>query len=115
MADKKKAKPAEVARPAEESKPAESAKPAEKAKADAKAKPAPKKKGGFFAAIKRFFDRIVKYLRDTRAELKKVVWPTRKETINNTAVVLVVVAISAVFMLILDLGFGGIINLLIGA
>ena len=73
------------------------------------------KKPGLWATIKGFFGRIGKYLKDTRSELKKVVWPSRKETINNTCVVLVVVAVSAVFMLVLDLGFGGIIHLLIGA
>ena len=73
------------------------------------------KKPGLWANIKGFFGRIGKYLKDTRSELKKVVWPSRKETINNTCVVLVVVAVSAVFMLLLDLGFGGIIHLLIGA
>ena len=78
-------------------------------KADAKKKP------GLWARIKGVFGRFGKYLKDTRSELKKVVWPSRKETINNTCVVLVVVAVSAVFMLVLDLGFGGIIHLLIGA
>ena len=73
------------------------------------------KKPGIGARIKGFFGRIGKYLKDTRSELKKVVWPSRKETTNNTIVVLVVVAVSAVFMLVLDLGFGGIIHLLIGA
>ncbi len=73
------------------------------------------KKPGIWAHIKGFFAGIGKYLKDTRSELKKVVWPSRKETVNNTCVVLVVVAVSAVFMLALDLGFGGIIHLLIGA
>ena len=73
------------------------------------------KKPGIGARIKGFFAGIGKYLKDTRSELKKVVWPSRKETVNNTCVVLVVVAVSAVFMLVLDLGFGGIIHLLIGA
>ena len=81
-------------------------------------KPAEKnaaKKPGFGARVKGFFGRIGKYFKDTRSELKKVAWPSRKETINNTVVVIAVVAVSAVFMLVLDLGFGGIIHLLIGA
>ena len=86
-----------------------------KAKADAKpAKKGEAKKGGFLAGIKRFFARIGKYLKDTRSELKKVVWPSPKEIRNNTVVVVAVVAIAAVFMVVLDLAFGGVIHLLIG-
>jgi preprotein translocase subunit SecE len=35
-------------------------------------------------------DGVRAYLRDTRIELRKVVWPTREETINLSTVVLVV-------------------------
>lgn len=73
------------------------------------------KKPGFMDRVKGFFGGIAKYLKDTRSELKKVVWPSKKETQNNTIVVIAVVAISAVFMLLLDMGFGGIVHLLIGA
>ena len=34
------------------------------------------------------------YLREVRAELKKVAWPTRKEVINSTIVVLIAVGVS---------------------
>jgi preprotein translocase subunit SecE len=58
-------------------------------------------------AVKRFFGRIAKFFRDTKSELKKVVWPSKKDTQNNTIVVLVVVAIAAVGMIALDALFGG--------
>jgi preprotein translocase subunit SecE len=41
---------------------------------------------------------IVKGLRDTRSELRKVTWPTRQETTNLT---LVVIALSVVLGLLL--------------
>ena len=41
------------------------------------------------------------YLREVRAELKKVAWPSRKEIINSTIVVLIAV----VFMTTLIFGF----------
>jgi preprotein translocase subunit SecE len=41
------------------------------------------------------------YLREVRAELKKVAWPNRKEVINSTVVVLIAV----VFMATLIFGF----------
>ena len=49
-----------------------------------------KKSKGFFAGVKRFFGRIGKFFRDTVSEMKKVVWPSKKQIINNTVVVAVV-------------------------
>jgi len=43
------------------------------------------------------------FLKDTRAELKKVVWPTKKQIINNTIWVLSLVLIVAVVVLLIDL------------
>ena len=73
------------------------------------------KKPGFFAKVKGFFTRIGKYFRDTRSELKKVVWPSKADVKTNTIVVLVTVAIAAVVMIALDAVFGGILGLIIGA
>ena len=42
-----------------------------------------------------FFKRIAKWFREMKSELKKVVWPTRKQLINNTVVSVVVMLISA--------------------
>lgn len=49
------------------------------------------KKPGFIARVKKFF-------KDIKGEFKKVVWPDKPQVINNTVIVLVVVAISAVFV-----------------
>ncbi len=45
---------------------------------------------------------IVKYLKETRAELRKVVWPTRDETKNLTIIVVSVTVAMAVFLGLLD-------------
>ena len=42
-----------------------------------------------------FFKRAAKWFREMKSELKKVVWPTRKQLINNTVVSVVVMLISA--------------------
>ena len=42
-----------------------------------------------------FFKRVGKWFREMRSELKKVVWPTRKQLINNTVVSVVVMLVSA--------------------
>jgi len=43
-----------------------------------------------------FGKRVAKWFRKMKSELKKVVWPTRKHIVNNTAVALVVMILSAV-------------------
>jgi len=67
------------------------------------------------AAVKNFGARVSKFFRDTKSELKKVVWPSKEDTKQNTIVVLVTVAIAAVVMILLDAIFGGILGLIIGA
>ena len=47
--------------------------------------------------------RVGKFLRESRAELRKVTWPNRKELITYTVVVIVSTAIVAVFFGIVDL------------
>ena len=42
-------------------------------------------------------------LKDTKAELKKVVWPTKKQIINNTVWVLVLVIVVSAVVLGIDL------------
>ena len=64
------------------------------------------KKTSFFGKVKNFFKGIGKYFKDTEGELKKVVWPTKKQIINNTIVVLVVVLVAAVVIFGLDTLFG---------
>ena len=67
------------------------------------------------AAVKNFFGKCAKFFRDTKSELKKVVWPSKEDVKTNTIVVLVTVAIEAVVMILLDAIFGGILGLIIGA
>ena len=67
------------------------------------------------AAVKNFGARVSKFFRDTKSELKKVVWPSKADVKTNTVVVLVTVAIAAVVMILLDAIFGGILGLIIGA
>ncbi len=43
-----------------------------------------------------------KFIREVRQETSRVTWPTRRETMISTAMILVLVAIAAVFFLIVD-------------
>ena len=56
---------------------------------------------------------LVRYLKDTRAELAKVTWPTREEGFRLTWVVLVVTTISAIVLFGIDSIFSLIVALLL--
>lgn len=51
------------------------------------------------------FKRIRRFLREVVAEMRKVIWPNRKQMITYTSVVLVFVAFMVTFISLLDLGF----------
>ncbi len=55
------------------------------------------------------------FLQQVRAEVSKVVWPSRKETMITTVMVLIMVFLAAMFFLAVDqvLGFG--VGLLLGS
>lgn len=44
------------------------------------------------------FKRMASYFKETKSELKKVVWPSWKQVVNNTLVVIVVMLIFAIFV-----------------
>jgi len=46
------------------------------------------------------------FAREVRAELKKVSWPTRAETIRFSIIVLIAIVILGLFIFLIDLGFG---------
>ena len=62
-----------------------------------------------------FFARIGKFFRDQKSEVKKIVWPSKKQVLNNTAIVLAAVVIFAVAVGVFDWAVGLIVRLLIGA
>ena len=57
-------------------------------------------------------NRIVKWWRDTWAEIRRVIWPTRKELVNLTLVVLVLAVVMALMMWSFDQLFKGLYLLL---
>ena len=50
-------------------------------------------------------DRFVHFLKETRIELRKVVWPTRQETAKTTGIIMIAVVIVAIFLWIIDAFF----------
>ena len=54
------------------------------------------------------------FMRESRIELRKVVWPTRKETTQTTFVVIGVVALVAIFLWMIDGILSWVVRLLLG-
>ncbi|MFY1635870.1 preprotein translocase subunit SecE [Solwaraspora sp. WMMB335] len=52
-----------------------------------------------------FFGRIIRFVREVVAELRKVIWPTRKELLTYTAVVVVFIAVMLTIVAGLDFAF----------
>ena len=59
---------------------------------------------------KTFIDKSVQFLREVKVELKKVTWPSRKQTMGSTVVVLVIVSIISLFLGVVDAGLSGLIS-----
>ena len=76
-----------------------------KSKKDKDAKPKEKKPG--------IFARIAKWFREMKSELKKVQWPTAKQTVNNVIIVIICVIVVGVCIWIFDAVAGGIVDALL--
>jgi len=63
--------------------------------------------------IRVMIDGVRRFLKEARAELRKVTWPTPKEALASTSVVIVVVIIVSIFLGIVDLGLTRIIRLVL--
>ncbi|MDR0986835.1 MAG: preprotein translocase subunit SecE [Ruminococcus sp.] len=75
---------------------------ADKVKAKKSGKPAGKKQ-----------NRVVKYLKDLRSELKKVVWPSREKVVHNTTVVMVCMVAYGLIIWGIDSGLAALFALMV--
>ncbi len=55
-----------------------------------------------------------KFLRQVRQEVKKVTWPSRKETGVTTAMVFVMVALASIFLMSVDWVFAQLVQVIFG-
>ncbi len=58
------------------------------------------------------FKGLMTYLRNSRAELGRVTWPTRKEVFQATEATLLFVILTALFLLVADVTLGNLIGLI---
>ena len=57
-----------------------------------------------------FIGKSIQFLREVKVELKKVTWPSRKQTMGSTLVVIILVMIISLFLGVVDIGLSGIIR-----
>jgi len=66
------------------------------------------------AALRKKPNAIVRFFRETVAELKKVNWPTRKEATQLTVIVLLVVIVMSTLLGVLDYLFSRLFGFIVG-
>jgi len=57
---------------------------------------------------------LIGFARESRMEVRKVVWPTRQETVQTTFMVIVAVIVIGIFLWLIDMLLGQAIQLLTG-
>jgi preprotein translocase subunit SecE len=60
-----------------------------------------------------FITSSIQFLREVKFELKKVTWPTRKQTMGSTVVVIILVTIIAFFLGAVDIGLSSLVRLVL--
>ncbi len=58
-------------------------------------------------------DKSIQFLREVKVELKKVTWPSRKQAVGSTLVVLVLVAVISLFLGVIDIGLSSLVQLVL--
>jgi len=80
--------------------------PQPKKKSVATSQPAAKPKDNIFT-------KSAQFLREVKVELKKVAWPSRKQTIGSTAVVIALVMLISLFLGVVDFGISSLIRIVL--
>jgi preprotein translocase subunit SecE len=60
-----------------------------------------------------FITKSIQFLREVKVELKKVTWPSRKQTLGSTVVVLILVTIIAFFLGAVDIGLSSLVKIVL--
>ena len=57
--------------------------------------------------------KIIQFFKESRAELKKVVWPTKADVLSSIKVVIISTFVVAVLLGVLDFGFSELFRLIL--
>jgi preprotein translocase subunit SecE len=64
--------------------------------------------------IKLILQKIIRFLSEAKVELKRVTWPTPKQTLASTAVVIIIVFIIAIYLGIIDYILAKLVKFILG-
>lgn len=64
---------------------------------------------------KTIFQRISLFFRDNKSEVKKIVWPSLRDVVKNTVIVLIMCLVVGILIWLVDFGLGQLLNLILGA
>ncbi len=59
------------------------------------------------------WEKIKQFLREVKVELTKVTWPSKKQTMGSTSVVLILVLFIALFLGLVDLGLSNLVKMIL--
>ena len=62
-------------------------------------------------AVRNFMEKALQFLREVKVELKKVTWPSRKQAMGSTLVVIILVVIISLFLGVVDISLSSLIRL----
>ena len=63
--------------------------------------------------LRGYINKGLQFLREVKVELKKVTWPTRKQTLGSTVVVIILVMIISLFLGVVDIGLSSVIRVVL--
>jgi len=61
--------------------------------------------------LKNTFNKINNFIKEAMAELKKVIWPTKKDLKNSTIVVITTIIVASIFIGLVDIFFTKVLTL----
>ena len=63
-----------------------------------------------FKINNKYVDQALQFLREVKVELKKVAWPSRKQAMGSTIVVIMLVLLVSFFLGVVDIGLSSLIK-----
>jgi len=61
--------------------------------------------------LKNTFNKINNFIKEAMTELKKVIWPTKKDLKNSTIVVITTIIVASIFIGLVDIFFTKVLTL----
>ena len=75
--------------------------------------PAPRKQAAAAKPNDGIVAKSLQFLREVKVELKKVTWPSRKQTLGSTVVVIVLVMLISLFLGVVDMGLSSLVRIVL--